>query len=236
MPYPTQITLFTTFKTKQIMFRIETIGNLGGDAEIKNDNGRQYVQFSVADTRRYKKEDGTEVETTNWISCFYRNVDSEVVKYLKKGTRVFVRGNGETRLFSSQKDRMMKAGVSINVSEIELVGGGSSDPVPTTLYLPTGQMIPVYKFFYIDNNQMAEKPTVLYDRKGQPYEVAPNGFITPPPQPAQQPTSDEQANSPQQQQAAPQQQHAQASGQSGSQTQVANGSQGNNTQQQPEIW
>lgn len=182
------------------MFRIEIIGNIGGDAEIKNDNGRMYVQFSVADTRRYKKEDGTDVEKTNWVSCFYRNADSEVVKYLKKGTRVFVRGNGETRLFSSEKDRMMKAGVSINVSEIELVGGGSSDPVPRELALPTGQLIPVSKFYYIDNRELNPKPTVLYDRKGQPYEVAETGFVYPPQQPTDAATDSQQGETQQHQQ------------------------------------
>lgn len=176
------------------MFRIETIGNLGGDAEIKNDNGRNYVQFSVADTRRYKKEDGTEVETTNWISCFYRNAESEVVKYLKKGTRVFVRGNGETRLFSSAKDRMMKAGVSINVQEIELVGGGSSDDVPRELALPTGQILPVWKCYYIDIRGMQQPPSVLYDRKGQPYNVDMNGFVTPPAKPQEQGSEQQQGN------------------------------------------
>ena len=174
------------------MFRVEVIGNIGGDAEVKNDNGRKYVQFSVADTRRFTKEDGTKQEVTNWISCFYRNADSEIVKYLTKGTRVFVRGNGELRLFSSQKDRMMKAGLSINVQEIELVGGGASDEVPRELALPSGEIIPVYKFFAIDTRQMPIKPTELYDRRGVLYTVDANGLITPPKkeqeqQPAQQP-------------------------------------------------
>lgn len=162
------------------MFKIETIGNLGGDAEIKNDNGRLYVQFSVADTRRFTKENGTKQEVTNWISCFYRNADSEVVKYLKKGTRVYIRGNGDTRLFSSARDRQMKAGVSINVSEIELVGG-ASDEVPRELALPTGELLPVYKCYYIDISKFLEneRPTVLYDRRGMPYDVDKNGFITP---------------------------------------------------------
>lgn len=162
------------------MFKVSVIGNIGGDAEVKNDNGRQYVQFSVADTRKFTKEDGTKQEITNWISCFYRNADSEVVKYLKKGTRVFVRGNGELRLFSSAKDRMMKAGCSINVQEIELVGGGSSDEVPRELSLPTGQILPVYKAFFIDVRNMNEVPTELYDRKGVSYNVDANGYITPP--------------------------------------------------------
>lgn len=158
------------------MFRIEAIGNLGGDAEIKNDNGRQYVQFSVADSRKYKKDDGTEQEVTNWISCFYRAVDSEVVKYLKKGTRVFVRGNGDLRLFSSAKDRMMKAGASINVTEIELVGG-AAEPVPRELALSTGQLVPVNKLYWVDTSALNEKPTVMYDRKGNPFTLDANGFV-----------------------------------------------------------
>lgn len=174
------------------MFRIEVIGNIGGDAEIKNDNGRQYVQFSIADTRRFRKEDGTEVETTNWISCFYRNTDSSVIQYLKKGTRVFVRGNGETRLFSSAKDRMMKAGVSINVSEIELVGGGSSDVVPRELVLPTGQIVEVHKFYAIDVSNMASVPQLVYDKRGLSYSVSNGGWITPIPQQQQQQTETQQ--------------------------------------------
>lgn len=176
------------------MMRFEIIGNIGGDAEVKSDNGRAYVQFSVADTRRYTKENGQQVEQTNWVSCFYRNAEAEVVKYLKKGTRVFVRGNGEARLFSSAKDRMMKAGLSINVQEIELVGGGSNDDVPRELALHTGQLIPVYKFYAINLNQLAEKPAVMYDRKGQPYNVDEHGFVTPAFQKEQQQEQQGQSN------------------------------------------
>lgn len=161
------------------MFKIEAIGNLGGDAEVKNDNGRMYVQFSVADTRKFTKEDGTKQEITNWISCFYRNADSEVVKYLKKGVRVFVRGNGDLRLFSSAKDRMMKAGASINVQEIELVGG-STDEIPRQLAMQTGEVLPVYKAYFIDVRQISEenRPETLYDKHGLPYNVDKNGFVT----------------------------------------------------------
>lgn len=190
------------------MFRIEAIGNLGGDAEIKNDNGRQYVQFSVADTRKFKKEDGTEVEQTNWISCFYRNTDSEVVKYLKKGTKVFVRGNGELRLFSSAKDRMMKAGASINVNEIELVGGSAADDVPRELALPNGMIIPIMKFYAGDYRNLAQMPTVLYDRRGQAYNVDAKGWIKPS-APLQQPAEQQQQQTAAQQQQQPAQQQQQ---------------------------
>lgn len=163
------------------MFRIEVLGNIGADAEIKQDNGRTYVQFSVADTRRFKREDGTETEVTNWFSCFMRNAESEVVKYLKKGTKVFVRGNGELRVFSSAKDRMMKAGASINVTEIELAGG-TSDEVPRDLAAVTGQLFAIRKLYWADITQAQPKPTILYDRRGNAFDINTDGFITPRPQ------------------------------------------------------
>lgn len=161
------------------MFKIELIGNLGADVEVKNDNGRQYAQFSVADTRRFKKDDGTESEVTNWFSCFYRNVDSDVLKYLKKGTRVFVRGNGELRLFSSAKEHAMKAGASINVMEIELVGGGSTDAIPRQVALSTGAIVGVYKAYYIDANLTDHKECLVYNvRTGESYNCDCHGFVT----------------------------------------------------------
>lgn len=161
------------------MFKIELTGNLGADAEIKNDNGRQYVQFSVADTKKYKKEDGTEVENTNWVSCFLRNAESPVVPFLKKGTRVFVRGNCELRLYSSAKDRQMKAGASCNVSEIELIGGSQADEVPRELALPSGQILPVNKFYHINVSDLANKPDTVYDKRGRGFSVDDNGWVTP---------------------------------------------------------
>lgn len=179
------------------MFKIEVIGNLGGDAEVKNDNGRLYVQFSVADTRKFTKEDGTKQEVTNWISCFYRNAESEVVKYLKKGVRVFVRGNGDLRLFSSAKDRMMKAGASINVQEIELVGG-TSDEIPRQLAMSNGQILNVLKAYFVDvqNIPQEQRPKELFDKHGVAYDCNENGFITAVhnEQPAEQPSEEQNAD------------------------------------------
>lgn len=163
------------------MFKIEVIGHLGGDVEIKEDNGRKYAQFSVADTKRYKDTQGREVETTNWVSCFFRNVDSPVLQYLVKGVRVYVRGNGELRLFSSAKDRMMKAGASINVTDIEIVSSGSTDAVPRELVTSDGRLWPVNKHYHVVFEEKDKKINVLYDKRGKPYNVDKNGFVTPVP-------------------------------------------------------
>lgn len=164
------------------MFKVEIIGNLGNDVEIKSDNGRMYAQFSVADTRRFKKDDGTETEVTNWVSCFLSNHESKVLQFLKRGQRVFVRGNGELRLYSSAKERKMKAGLSINVQEIELVGASSSDSVPRELALESGELINVNKLFWINVDSMQPKPTVAYDRRGMPYAINEQGFVIAPQQ------------------------------------------------------
>lgn len=181
------------------MFKISVIGNLGSDAEIKNDNGRTFVQFSVADTRRFAKADGTKEEVTNWISCFMRQADAEVVKYLKKGTKVWVSGYGELRIYSSKKDRAMKAGASINVIEIELVGGASEE-VPRELALQSGMLVPVYKAYYIDIRQIHERPDFLFDKSGRMYNCDVNGFVTPQADTQSAPVQGQQAAQGQQQQ------------------------------------
>lgn len=191
------------------MFKISVIGNLGSDAEIKNDNGRTFVQFSVADTRRFAKADGTKEEVTNWISCFMRQADAEVVKYLKKGTKVWVSGYGDLRIYSSKKDRAMKAGASINVVEIELVGGSSED-VPRELALPSGLLVPVYKAYYIDIRQLNERPEFMFDKSGRMYACDANGFITPQTEVQSSQTQEQQGAQAQEQQQQQQQQEAQA--------------------------
>lgn len=160
------------------MFKIEVTGNLGSDAQIKCENGRKWVQFSVADTRRFKKEDGTVEEITNWVSCFMSNVESAVIPFLKRGTKVYARGSGDLRLFSSKKDRRMKPGVSINVSEIELLGS-SSDPVPRELAAETGELFDVQKYFWVNVENCTLKPNVLYDKRGLSYLINEQGFVTP---------------------------------------------------------
>lgn len=187
------------------MFKISVIGNLGSDAEIKNDNGRTFVQFSVADTRRFAKADGTKEEVTNWISCFMRQADAEVVKYLKKGTKVWVSGYGDLRIYSSKKDRAMKAGASINVIEIELVGGSSED-VPRELALPSGLLVPVYKAYYIDIRQLNERPEFMFDKSGRMYACDANGFVTPQADVPSAPTQEQQEQQAQQQMQQQQQQ------------------------------
>lgn len=190
------------------MLKAEIIGNLGADAQIKTDGGRQYVQFSVADTFKFKRQDGTVVENTNWVSCFMRQVDAGVVPYLKKGAKVFVRGNLELRLFSSEKDRCMKAGATINVQTIELVGG-VTDEIPRSLATESGQLLNVQKLFWADIRNITPLPSYLFDTRGKRYLVDTNGFICDELQQSQQQEQSQQKEQQQKQEQHQQQEQSQ---------------------------
>lgn len=160
---------------------LEVIGNLGNDAERREDNGRAYLLFSVADTDSYTKADGTKVENTTWINCIYNGDGERLLPYLKKGTKVYVRGRQSLRVFSSAKERCMKAGVDLNVREIELVGG-SSDIVPRELVDANGVIHQVHKAYYIAQQGIdalpADNRTLLPKRGVGAFAVDQYGFVT----------------------------------------------------------
>lgn len=164
------------------MLKVEMIGNIGADAEVKDSNGSKFVAFRMANTQKFKQQDGTEKEVTDWIDVTFNNPDSAVVPYLKRGEKIFVRGNGKLRVYSSPKDRCMKAGLTIMAQEIELVGG-IRDAVPRELVQPeTGALIKVNKFYQaeIDTSKMKKDDKgFLFDRQGNPYALVKGGWVAP---------------------------------------------------------
>lgn len=164
------------------MFKIEVIGNLGADAEVKESNGTKFITMRIAHTDSYKDDAGNKHEKTVWIDATMNDADSKLLPYLKRGVKVFVRGNGSLRVYSSPKDRCMKAGVTVSVREIVL-DGGSSDDVPRQLIEPnTGALLEVSKHYWInrDNKAMKEDETMmLVDQRGNHYLMSKDGFVKP---------------------------------------------------------
>lgn len=78
------------------MLVLEAIGNLGADAIIKDLNGQKYIAFSVAHTESYKDSQGQRHERTTWVSCL-KYGESQVINYLKKGTRDLFAANFRPR-------------------------------------------------------------------------------------------------------------------------------------------
>lgn len=164
------------------MFRIEVIGNLGADAQVKESNGSKFVTMRIAHSEVWKDEKNEKHEKTIWLDATMNDADSKLLPYLKQGVKVFVRGNGSLRVYSSPKDRMMKAGATINVREIELVGG-SGDEVPRQLVDPAdGSLLDVTKHYWVNRDNKGLKKEELYhlvDARGNHFVMNKAGFVTP---------------------------------------------------------
>lgn len=130
------------------MLQITCIGHIGNDAEVKQSNGREFTSFRVAHTDRWTDEAGQTHENTTWVDCVISGRPG-VLEYLKKGQMVFVSGSATLRVYSSAKDRCMKAGVNINVRQVELLGG-KADEVPSVLFnANSGEQVNVVKWFQV---------------------------------------------------------------------------------------
>ena len=81
--------------------KVILIGNLGRDPEIRfTQDGTKIVNFSLATSDRWKdKQTGEQKEKTEWhrIVIFNEHIADIAEKYLKKGSKVYVEGQLQTR-------------------------------------------------------------------------------------------------------------------------------------------
>lgn len=113
------------------MIKMEIIGNLGADAQLQVYNGNKFVSFRIANTDAWTdKATGEIKKSTQWISCTLNGDGGSLLPYLKKGTKIFVRGNAQIVVYSSPKTHQMEAGVNLFVREIELCGGNKEKTHP----------------------------------------------------------------------------------------------------------
>lgn len=100
------------------MEQIQIIGNIGGDATIKDFNGTKYLSFTVGVNSGYKQDDGTRVEKTNWYNVLSRETGR--AQWLLKGAKVFVQGRLKTGLYTN-KDGEKRISLDINSNLIDIV-------------------------------------------------------------------------------------------------------------------
>lgn len=106
------------------MIKLEVIGNLGADAEVKVYNGNKFVSFRVAHTDKWvDRQTGVISTQTTWVSCSLNGDGGGLTPYLKKGIKVFVRGTPNFVTYSSPTTHKIETGVNLFVRDIELCGG-----------------------------------------------------------------------------------------------------------------
>lgn len=159
------------------MLTVQVIGRVGADAEIKESNGNKFASFRVAHSERRTDRTGAFIENTTWVDCVI-SADSGVVQYIKKGSLIYVTGNISLRVYSSKKDRCMKAGLQVFVKSIELLGN-NSDAFPKTLYGNNGSVAyNVLTYHAIPQELVSSVQNgILYDLRGRAYKIEPAGWI-----------------------------------------------------------
>lgn len=75
----------------------------------------------MACTRKFRDQEGNDVERTNWYSIFKRSKKNpdNLVAYLKKGAKVLILG--EPSYSIDQNNNSIKVGVILNCEKLEIL-------------------------------------------------------------------------------------------------------------------
>jgi len=85
--------------------KVILVGNLGADPEVRSlNNGGEVVNMRVATSESWKDRDGNRQERTEWhnVVIFNENLGRVAKSYLKKGSKVYLEGQIQTRKWQGQ--------------------------------------------------------------------------------------------------------------------------------------
>ena len=85
--------------------KVILVGNLGADPESRSfSNGGEVVNLRIATSESWKDRDGNRQEKTEWhsVAIFNENLGRVAKSYLRKGSKVYVEGQIQTRKWQDQ--------------------------------------------------------------------------------------------------------------------------------------
>ena len=85
--------------------KVILVGNLGADPEARSlNNGGEVVNLRVATSESWKDRDGNRQERTEWhrVVIFNENLGRVAKNYLRKGSKVYLEGQLQTRKWTDQ--------------------------------------------------------------------------------------------------------------------------------------
>jgi len=85
--------------------RVQLIGNLGANPEIKEfDGGKKLARFSIATTDTYKNDKGEKVQDTTWHNVVaWGKLADTVGTYLTKGNEIALEGKLSNRSWEDKE-------------------------------------------------------------------------------------------------------------------------------------
>lgn len=112
------------------MIKLQVIGNLGKDCVLKEVNGKNVINFSVAHTERFKDSTGAQKERTTWVECAFWTDRTAIAPYLLKGQLVYAEGTPEADGYLN-KENQPSATLRMRVRDIQLLGGRADSNSPS---------------------------------------------------------------------------------------------------------
>lgn len=104
--------------------RVQLIGNLGKDPEIKyTPQGTPVAKITIATNERFKDKGGEWQDRTEWHNVVLWQRMAEIAgEYLKKGGKVYIEGRLQTRSWDDKQTGQKKYMTEIVASDMILLG------------------------------------------------------------------------------------------------------------------
>ena len=100
---------------QSIVNRVQLIGHLGMDPEVKNFENGKLVRVSIATDASYKDKDGKKVDDTHWHNLVIWNKTAELAEsFFKKGSYVAIEGSLVTNSYED-KDGVKRYSTDVRV-------------------------------------------------------------------------------------------------------------------------
>ncbi|HEY1657102.1 MAG TPA: single-stranded DNA-binding protein [Candidatus Sulfotelmatobacter sp.] len=105
--------------------RVQLIGNLGKDPEVKyTPQGTPVAKLTIATNERFKDKAGEWQDRTEWHNVVLWQRLAEIAgEYLKKGGKVFIEGRLQTRSWDDKTSGQKKYMTEVVASDLILLGG-----------------------------------------------------------------------------------------------------------------
>jgi len=104
------------------MIKMQIIGYLGKDAVESDFNGKSVLSFRVAQTERFKNQQGVPQERTTWVDCAMWE-RANLVPYLTQGTQVFLEGRPYAEAYNNNAGEAVGV-MRLRVLNLQLLAGG----------------------------------------------------------------------------------------------------------------
>jgi single-strand DNA-binding protein len=109
--------------------KVILVGNLGRDPEVRNaQDGTKIVNFTMATSETWRdKATGERKDRTEWhrIVIFNDRLADVATQYLKKGMKVYVEGQLQTRKWTDKESGQEKYTTEVVISRFSGAGAGA---------------------------------------------------------------------------------------------------------------